>query len=40
MRTKKYLVNICGDIDYVQVQAFHLIIHLYIKMQIPILVCT
>ena len=41
MRAKKHrLLNICGDIDYVQVrvQAFHLTIHLYIKMQRPILV--
>ena len=41
MRAKKHrLLNICGGIDYVQVrvQAFHLTIHLYIKMQRPILV--
>jgi hypothetical protein len=39
MRAKMYrLLSICGGIDYVQVQASHLTIHFYIKMQRPILV--
>ena len=39
MRAKKHrLLNICDGIDYVQVQAFHLPIQMYIKVQRPILV--